>query len=256
MDYKLQKVEPKINPKITRYIAVSKEAAKHFKELTGKDVEVIYNPVEIDEPERIIKLISATRLTKEKGKERMERMGDILNRMGIRYIWLIFTDDIGGIDNPNIIYMKPKLDITSYIKEADFLVQLSTSESYCYSVVESLVLGTPVITTDLAVYKEIGLNDNNSIRLDLEFEEIDKNKLLKKYNFKYKPIVDGWEKLLGINKTTYKQNLATEVKLKYTYFLEMYLVEEDRQIKQGDIIETNEERADELLKTGYFEKVE
>lgn len=79
----------------------------------------------------------------------------MLNESEIPYIWTIFTDDTNKIDNPNIIYMKPRLDISNYIANADYLVQLSDTEGYCYSVIESLCLGTPVIITDMPVMKEL-----------------------------------------------------------------------------------------------------
>lgn len=253
LDYKLQGVEPKLNPKITRYIGVSKAVAKHFEELTGIKAEVVYNPIAVDEEGRVLKLVSATRLTPEKGKARMERLGNLLNMLGIPYIWLIFTDDINAIDNPNMIYMKPRLDIASYIKEADFLVQLSTSEAYCFSVVESLVLKTPVIVTDLEVYKEIGLDDNNSIRLDLDFKEIDLNRLLKTYDFKYTPKKDGWDKLLDNTKSTYKEDTIKDVRVKCTFFLGMDLIEENCHVNEGETLYVTKDRAEELLRTGCFE---
>ena len=154
-DYKEVHITPVVHEKFTKTIAVSKRVADSYKELTGIECEVIYNPVALDEPKPLLKLISATRLTREKGKERMKLLGSILDRYGVQYQWLIFTNDTKIIDNENIVYMSPRLNITSYIKDADYLVQLSDCEAYCYSVVESLMLGKPVIVTDLPVYKEI-----------------------------------------------------------------------------------------------------
>lgn len=70
----------------------------------------------------------------------MIRLANLLDEAGIPYIWTIFTNDTNEIVNPNIIYVKPRLDITNYMMDADFLVQLSDCESYCFSVVESLTL--------------------------------------------------------------------------------------------------------------------
>lgn len=58
----------KIHPKINRYIGVSKTVCKHFEELTGVKCELCYNPFYLDKPKKILKLISATRLTPEKRK--------------------------------------------------------------------------------------------------------------------------------------------------------------------------------------------
>ena len=59
---------PHLHPKITKYIGVSQLVCDSFKELTGKDIELCYNPIDLDIPPKTLKLISATRLTKEKRK--------------------------------------------------------------------------------------------------------------------------------------------------------------------------------------------
>jgi glycosyltransferase involved in cell wall biosynthesis len=48
--------------------------------------------------------------------------------------------------------MTPRLDIRDYIADADYLVQLSDTEAWSYSVLESLSLGTPVITTPIPCF--------------------------------------------------------------------------------------------------------
>lgn len=196
-DYKAQGIMPNIHPKINKFIGVSKQVCKSFEELTGRKCELIYNPINIDKPKKLLKLISATRLTAEKGKKRMEKLGNMLNEKGINYIWYVFTDDMRAIDNPNIVYMKPRLDITTYINECDYLVQLSDSEAYCYSVVEALMLKVPVIVTDLPVYKEIGINENNGILIDLEMKNVPIDKIIKKdIKVSYKPPKNEWNKYL------------------------------------------------------------
>ena len=245
-DYKGQNDKPKINPKITKYIGVSQLVCDTFEELTGKKCELCYNPLSIDKPKKILKLVSATRLTSEKGKDRMVRLGNILNAKGIDYIWLIFTNDENAINNPNIIYMKPRLDIINYMKEADFLIQLSTSESYCFSVIESLyACNKPVIVTYLPVYKELGLNDTNSIRLALNFDDIDEKLLYKKYRFQYEPPEDNWSKLLAKGKNTYKEEMNKLVSVEC--IKEYDDLELNRKIKKGEILEVNTVRADELM---------
>jgi hypothetical protein len=43
--------------------------------------------------------------------------------------------------------MQPELNIRNYIADADYTVQLSDTEAYCYTMIESLLLKTPVIVT-------------------------------------------------------------------------------------------------------------
>lgn len=108
-DYKSLNIKPEIHKKINKYIAVSKIVQKSFKELTGIEAELIYNPIQIEKPKKILNLISATRLTNDKGKDRMIKLAELLNCKEIPYRWTIFTDNAKKIDNPNMIYMKPRL---------------------------------------------------------------------------------------------------------------------------------------------------
>ena len=212
-DYKEIRISPVVHPKFTKTIAVSKRVANSYEELTGIKCEVIYNPVALDKPRPLLKLISATRLTREKGKERMERLGHILDSKGIQYQWLVFTNDRKVIDNDNIVYMSPRLDITSFIADADMLVQLSDCEAYCYSVVESLMLGKPVIVTDLPVYEELGITDEISYKLPLDFKDIDIKRIeeLKGKKIKYTPPKEEWGRYLD-NETRYNSNTKVTIK--------------------------------------------
>ena len=69
--------------------------------------------------------------------------------------------------------MPSKLNIIDDIAKADFLVQLSDNEGYCYSIVEALNLHVPVIVTPIPVFKEIGLDETNSITLNFDLSNID-----------------------------------------------------------------------------------
>jgi len=128
-DYKEQKKNLAMvfhaHPKITKYLGVSKTVCEHFTEITGLPCELYYNPIEIDKPKKVLKLISATRLSLEKGKENMIKLAEEFDKNQIPFLWLIFTNDSSWFNSPNIIHMKPRLDISNYIKEADYLVQLS-----------------------------------------------------------------------------------------------------------------------------------
>ncbi len=205
-DYEAMQLMPKHNRKITKYIGVSELACEAFKKKTGLNIELCYNPLEIDKPKKVLNLISATRLTKEKGKQRMIQLADALDKAGIKYIWTVFTNDINAIDNPNVVYMKPKLDIIDYIANADYLVQLSDSEAYCYSVVEALKVGTPVIVTKCSVFTEIGVNSSNGFMLDFNMDNIPVKDIYKGLpKFKYTPPEDNWNNVLSLGASTYSK---------------------------------------------------
>lgn len=245
-DYKAQGILPNIHPRITKFIGVSKQVCKSFEEITGKKCELIYNSIKIDKPKKLLKLISATRLTAEKGKSRMEKLGKYLNKKGISYIWYVFTDDIRAIDNPNIVYMKPRLDITTYINECDYLVQLSDSEAYCYSVVEALSLKVPVIITDLPVYKEIGIDENNAIICDMDMQNIPIDRIIKNdIKVSYKPPKSEWNRYLDNNgkynpkEKVYVKAIKDYYDMEYkedkNMFSEPYLVEHKRAIYLSEL---------------------
>lgn len=217
-DYKKNKVcKPIVYPGF-KYIAVSKLAGESFKEMTGLDYELIYNPVAIEKPKVKKKdglhLVSATRLSGEKGGWRIDFLSELLDKKGIKYTWDIYTNKPKKLKlSPNIHIKEPKLDLTKEMAEASYVVQLSDGEAYCYSVVESLYLGTPVIITDLPVFNEIGCNDTNSIKLNLNMTNVDIDKILEgKKPFKYTPPKSNWGKYLD-NNSNYDPNEIVDVKV-------------------------------------------
>ena len=215
-DYKAMGIKPSTHLKITKYLGVSKQVCDTFKEVTGYDTSLAYNPIEIDKPRKVLNLISATRLTKEKGKNRMIKLAEMLDKANIPYLWIIFTNDTDVINNPNIIYMKPRLDIINYIANADYLVQLSDNEGYCYSVVEALSVGTPVIVTDVPVLKEIGVvNGKNGWVIDFDLNNVPIDNIYnKELKFEYTPKEDNWCDILEKGESTYKEEKEMKAKVK------------------------------------------
>lgn len=201
--------------KINKYYGVSKVVCDSFEKLTGIKPTLVYNPFEVDKPKKILQLISTTRLTKEKGLDNIIKLGNKLDqyceKTGNDYEWLIFTDDIVKIDNPRIIFLKSRLDVEPFIKKSDYLVQLSKHEAYCYAVVKSLCLGTPVIVTDMPVMKEIGVNKDNGIILDFDLDNIPMKDIFEnKYNFKYEPKASNWDKVLAKGNSTYQEDIKAK----------------------------------------------
>lgn len=246
-DYKAMKIKPNTNSKITKYLGVSKQVCSTYKEVTGYDTELVYNPIEIEKPKKLLNLISATRLTSEKGKNRIIKLAKMLDDADIPYMWTIFTDDINAIDNPNIVYMKPRLDIINYIANADYLVQLSDNEGYCYSVVESLCVGTPVIVTECPVFKELGVkNDENGFIVDFDLSNVNIDDIYKKdFKFEYKPKKDNWNKYLEPGESEYQKDLKKMVKVKcIKKYDDMEL---NRRVEADEIIKVNKVRAEELI---------
>lgn len=233
-DYKAVWFSPIRHPKFTKYVGVSQLVCDSFEELTGEKAECIYNPIVVKKPnvkrknDGKLHLISATRLSKEKGFKKMQKLADLLDRAGIDYEWLVYTNRPKNKFGKGVVYKEPKLDIIEEITKADMLVQLSDGEAYCYSVVEALSVGTPVLVTDLPVYKELGLNENNSIKYS---DNLDVNELLKKFNFTYEVPKDNWNKYLK-GDSEYDPNELIEVKATITY-TDLFL---NKKLNKGDIV--------------------
>lgn len=186
--------------RVYKYIAITKHIMKTFKELTGvNNIIQIYNPLEILVYEKRLVLISMTRLSKEKGKERMKLLARSLDQAKIPYIWYVFTNDTDEIDSENVIYLKPRLDVGYFLEQADYLVQLSDTEGLSYSINEALYRNIPVIVTPLPYLKEIGVIDKvNSYILEFDcsnIKDIVKN-INNKPKFNFKKLNDSYDDIL------------------------------------------------------------
>ena len=201
--------------KTTEHVGVSDQVCKAFKEMYPKEkITRIYNILDDKlETKPILKLVSATRLSKEKGYSRMLELAEALKEGGIRFRWTIFTDlelyNQKPIDMDEIVYMNPTRDIFDYIIEADYGVQLSDTEGYSYFINECLQYGTPVICTNFPSAYEIMEDGINGYILDMDLSNLDIDKIINNIpnNFKYteKCKISDWSKLLD-KKTTIKQN--------------------------------------------------
>lgn len=208
--FKTGQIPPKVNPKITKYICVSERAGKEWKELTGLNSIHCRNPLEltIEEKKPPLMLVSATRLTKEKGKKRIEALIKLLDAYGINYIWFIFTNYEDKINSPNVIWLKPRLNIRpflAFIKGNGYGVQLSDTEGDCYFTRECEALGLPLLVTPVPSFTEQGLKDGeNCYYLPFDMKEIDINKIVNEIP-KYKAYCkkDDWGEILVSGESTY-----------------------------------------------------
>ena len=207
-NYKDLGIRPNVHDKINEYIGVSQSVCDVFTELTGLPCTLCYNPITIEKPKRVLYLISATRLTAEKGKNRILKLAKALDNAEIPYIWTIFTNDTRAIQHPRIIFMEPQLNIRDYIAKADYTVQLSDTEAYCYTMIESLLLNVPVIVTPWACLKELNITNDYGFILPFDMTNIPVDEIYnKKFNFKYNLKPDNWNQILELSKSTYKEEL-------------------------------------------------
>lgn len=235
--------------KITKYYAVSKNNAKSFFELTGKKIDVIYNPLTLDDEPRIMTLVSAQRLTNEKGPKRLEKVITELDKHNIPYIWHIFSNDRLSVNSENVVYHKPTLNIRRWLKHADYTVLLSDTEGFPYTAYESLGLGTPLIITKLPILSELGANSNNSIALDFDLSNLDVEDIYNRagtFKFSYKLKDKKWLDLVK-GESTYVPPTTVQVKVINTYFS----LALNRNVNVDEIIECEKARAELLVDKGF-----
>ena len=154
---------PKDRPDIT-YIGITESSKKAFEEITGIDRTILCrNPLELEEDEPILTLVSATRLSAIKGGDRMLALANILEKLGINFIWYVLTtNEYKGNpiwQNKNVVHVNNRLDVGNLIKRADWYVQLSICEGDSYSLKEALYRGVPIVVCDLPYFKEIGIEN-------------------------------------------------------------------------------------------------
>ncbi len=199
-----------VNSKFEKYLGVSQLVCDSWKKLTGINAELVGEPVVLGE--LIYKpmiLVSATRLTAEKGWNRMKILADTLNKAEVKFLWIVFTNVKQTNIPKNMILQDPRLDVADLLPAFDAYVQLSDGEGFCLSVVEALKRGVPIIGTDLPVFHEIGLNETNSVLLPLDMSDIPLDKIQeligKKIN--YTDPEDYWEKYLDHTPSEYTNDL-------------------------------------------------
>lgn len=174
-------------PEFNKIYAVSDFCAKSCSKRMVGDIVTLYNPVEIDKPGKVIKLITACRWSKDKGNAQMLKFADMLAKANIQFLWFILTDEEPEEHHPNMIFMNPSLYIAPLIQECDWGVQFTARESFGLFPAECLKLGTPVILTDLPVFREIGIDEKNALFYDWDLNGPDVKALLTPPKVKYKP---------------------------------------------------------------------
>lgn len=233
------------------YIAVSKAVKKSFGVGT-----VIHNMSYQDSEKKALLLVSATRLsTFEKGLNRMMSLAAGMEENDIPYIWLIFSDTKPQGMTQSMVWLPPRLNIKPYIEKADYLVQLSDQEGFCYSIIEAWEMGTPVITTPIEVLDEIGFAEGvNGYRVPFDMKNINFDKLLEvpdmmPQHFSNKKQVEQWRKVLGDTQPKRDYNPKRNVVIQATQ--EYYDTELKRTIRAGEKYVVTLERANKIKAAGF-----
>ena len=260
--------------KTTEHVGVSDQVCKSFTKLfPNEKITRIYNILDDKQETRpILKLVSATRLSKEKGYERMLKLAQALKKAGVRFRWIVFTDlslyNQKPFDMDEFVYMNPTRDIFDYIAEADYGVQLSDTEGYSYFINECLQYGTSVICTNFPSAYESVEDGVSGYILDMNLSNLDVDKIVNnipnKFKYTEKGKVSDWTRLLNkkvpIPKKKYKVEALQDYTDKRPELILDYDIQYDHlgnaKIKEGDIYYlADDDRAKEIEKS-EFAKVE
>lgn len=218
-DYINRHLNPCPSPKVTDRFGVSENTTRGIREHYdwAKDIVTMYNPYTPKKPRKVLHLVSATRLSEEKGYERIGKLCEALDKEGVPFIWNIFTDQPRVSPHPKVAIMPADVEgVLDYIADATYLVQLSSTEGYSYTIVEALSVGTPCIVTDFAVAREQGIeNGKTGWILPMDMSEIPVKDIVKGIpKFKWTPPESHYEKVLVKGKSTYEEDLKKPVKLR------------------------------------------
>ena len=243
--------------RIKAYIGITEHIVESFKRCTGNSNCILgYNPLTVDEGKPYLTLVSATRLTSIKGKDRMIQLALALDRARIDYIWYVFTNDTDAIKSDNVVYMKPRLDVYRWIDKADYVIQLSDTEACSYTINEALYRNKAVIVTPLPYLEEIGYEDGiTGYTIKFDCSNIDEvvEKIHNVPSFNFKHLKDIYGKLFTNKETIFKEdNMKSKVICREAYF-DMQL---NRMVEREETLLLDNERADHLIGLGLVELVE
>ena len=122
---------------------------------------------------KVLKLISCTRLDPAKGWNRMLKMMGMMRKAGIKFEWNIFTNStMYKCNYEEVHFYKQRYDIWDYLASSDYTVLLSDSEGLPYTVQESLQYQVPCIVTDVGGNTELIKDGINGyvVPLDMKFD--------------------------------------------------------------------------------------
>lgn len=192
-----------------KYVAVSEESKRQFKERKGKDCVVIPNLIDVDEVRKLAKekvdipkkkynFLIVSRIDPQKGFPRLKQVLDKCEEkygkdyqfvvVGSNYLYPKYSEDLKReLTNFNIIWEGKQDNPYKYMAWADSLWLISDYESQGMVMYEAMIVGTPCVCTDFPnAIKELVDGRGFILKKDLSNLDLDKIDKLKKgfiYNY-------------------------------------------------------------------------
>lgn len=249
---------------VDQYVCVSEDVQSALKRLHNIDSEVIYNlldntmPIYKKPKNKKLTLITATRLSTEKGLERCIGFAKLIP---YDYVWKIYGDTPDKKYRETLIELSKgtsiewcgfKTPIQQEIAKADYLVQLSDTEGYCYSINEALYQRTPILVTPFNSAFEQVTEGESGYFIGFELEGIDfdriKNGIPKIVNHQEKSSEQDWFNVFESETVNPQQVLIRSNKV---YFDTV----NNKRHSRGMVFQTDIKRARELIKANACELI-
>lgn len=138
------------------------------------------NPFENEK--NVLKIVTAGRLTNQKGYDLAVEAAKILKSQGVKFKWYFIGE---GVCRSSLEAMIDQYDLSDmvilagaqdnpyvYIKNADIYVQTSRFEGYCLTIAEARILNKPIVSTDFDVVHNQIISEENGIIVDMNPKSI------------------------------------------------------------------------------------
>lgn len=244
------------HPKTTHHVCVSETVKIGFEATTPHKCDaVMYNFVDTSikpipkKKNDILKLVTCSRISKEKGFERMIAFSKLIPVPFVWELWGDASSDYARKVISNFDFKGVTNEPHKEIAKADYLVQLSDTEGNSCVINEALQMQTPVLLTPFPSGFEQVENGVNGffVPFDLSGIEWDSiiNKIPKLKKYKEKTTVENWELFFDLCLEWYKENVIT---VKIIAVVQKYKIDE--------IVDLPKERALSAIKRGLAVLVE
>ena len=177
----------KPHQRVNRVLAVSETAQKGLKECFDIDSVVVPNVLAPIEQKRLV-FVVLSRASKEKGIDRVLELANRMNSANKDFV-IFLCSTIDQLPQPErvriesqkkIVVVPPSPYSQELLRSADYLIQLSLNESYCYSVREALQMRVPVIVSRIPEFEKLVKDGKNGYILNDNFSNLDIDKIFNK----------------------------------------------------------------------------
>lgn len=193
------------NPRIDEVLSVSVTAQEGLERAFGIKSVVVPNLLPKLPKKMPMVFIALTRATPEKGVDRLVRLLRRFDEADKDYVLFLCStteqandsDQVYLRENPRVVQVTPTAYSIEMLRAADWLIQLSYNESYCFSVRQALEYQVPCLVSDCPELKKLIEDGKNGY---IYSDDFDIDKLWKKlpalqpYEEKISPL---WEDVMN-----------------------------------------------------------